>query len=67
MGGSSSQQRTDPPMSSIHAFPIEDMYTFEFSDSFQQDIGSFQEPPREESAIEVATSPPKTKKPTLGG
>ncbi|GJY77175.1 hypothetical protein Tco_0482291 [Tanacetum coccineum] len=66
MGGSSSQRRTDPPMSLIHAFPIEDMYTHEFSDSFQQNISSFQETAREDSPVEVVTSPPKTKKPTRG-
>nr|GEY32787.1 hypothetical protein [Tanacetum cinerariifolium] len=36
VGGSSSQQRTNPPMSPIHAFPIEDMYTPKFSDPFQE-------------------------------
>ncbi|GJY75575.1 hypothetical protein Tco_0480691 [Tanacetum coccineum] len=66
MGGSLSQRRTDPPMSPIHAFPIEDMYTPEFSDSFQQNTGSFQETAREDSPVEVATSPPKTKKQTKG-
>ncbi|GJR86513.1 hypothetical protein Tco_0210524 [Tanacetum coccineum] len=67
MGGSSSQRLTDLPMSPIHAFPIEDMYTPEFSDSFQQNTGSFHETAREDSPVEVATSPPKTKsKPTRG-
>nr|GEW24328.1 hypothetical protein [Tanacetum cinerariifolium] len=33
MGGSSTQRRTDPPMSSIHSFSIEEMYTPQFSDS----------------------------------
>ncbi|GJY29316.1 hypothetical protein Tco_0405083 [Tanacetum coccineum] len=66
MGGLSSQRRTDPPMSLIHAFPIEDMYTPEFSDSFQENTGSFQEPTREESPVEVATSPLKTKIPIRG-
>ncbi|GJS00514.1 glutathione S-transferase T3-like protein [Tanacetum coccineum] len=66
MGGSSSQRRTDPPMSPIHAFSIEDMYMPEFLDYFQENTGSFQEPVREESPVEVATSPPKTKKPTKG-
>nr|GEW34957.1 hypothetical protein [Tanacetum cinerariifolium] len=65
MGGSSSQRRTDLPMSLIHAFPFEEMYTPEFSDSFQQNTGSFQEPAGEDSLIEaVTTSPPKMKKPT---
>ncbi|GJR78085.1 hypothetical protein Tco_0148870 [Tanacetum coccineum] len=49
MGGSSSQRHTDPTMSPIHAFSIEDVYTPEFSDSFQQ--GSFQETAREDSPI----------------
>nr|GEW33105.1 hypothetical protein [Tanacetum cinerariifolium] len=61
MGGSSSQTCTDPPMSHIHAFSIEDMYTLEFLDFFQQNTGSFQETAREDSPDEVATSPPKTK------
>ncbi|GKE26896.1 glutathione S-transferase T3-like protein [Tanacetum coccineum] len=65
MDGSSSQRRTDPPMSSINAFPFEEMYTPEFLDSFQQNTGTFQEPAREDSPVEaVATSSPKTKKPT---
>ncbi|GJU10591.1 hypothetical protein Tco_1132987 [Tanacetum coccineum] len=65
MGGSSSQRCTDPPMSPIHAFSIEDMYTPQFSDSFQENTGYSQEPNRKESLVEaVATSPPKTKKPT---
>ncbi|GKB52562.1 retrovirus-related pol polyprotein from transposon TNT 1-94, partial [Tanacetum coccineum] len=66
MGGSSSQRRTNPPMSPIHAFPIEDMCTHEFSDSFQQNTSSFQETTREDSPVEVVTSPPKTKKPIRG-
>ncbi|GJX64051.1 hypothetical protein Tco_0298394 [Tanacetum coccineum] len=66
MGGSSSQRRTNPPMSPIHAFPIRDMYTPEFLDSFQQNTSSFQEIAREDSPVEVATSPPKMKKPTRG-
>ncbi|GKA35233.1 reverse transcriptase domain-containing protein [Tanacetum coccineum] len=67
MGGSSSQPRTDPPMSPIHAFPIKDMYTPEFSDSFQQNIGSIKEIAREDYPVEVASLPPKTKsKPTRG-
>ncbi|GKD43798.1 hypothetical protein Tco_1268443 [Tanacetum coccineum] len=67
MGGSSSQPHTEPPMSLIHAFPIEDMYSAKFSDSFQQNTDSFQETAREDSPIEVATPPPKSKsKPTRG-
>ncbi|GJY73146.1 hypothetical protein Tco_0477577 [Tanacetum coccineum] len=38
MGGSSSQLHTEQPMSLIHAFPIEDMYSPEFSDSFQNPV-----------------------------
>ncbi|GJU67846.1 hypothetical protein Tco_1254105 [Tanacetum coccineum] len=66
MCGSSSQRRTYPPMSPIHAFPIDDMYTPEFSGSFQQNsnTSSFQEIVREDSPVEVATSLPKMKKPT---
>nr|GEY31440.1 hypothetical protein [Tanacetum cinerariifolium] len=49
----------------IHAFSFEEMYTPEFSDSFQQNTGSFQELAREDSPVEVVvTSPSKTKKPT---
>ncbi|GJV26523.1 hypothetical protein Tco_1379218 [Tanacetum coccineum] len=66
VGGSSSQRHTDPPMSPTHAFPIEDMYTPEFSNSFQQNTGSFQETAHEDSPVEVVTSLPKTKKPTRG-
>nr|GEX59520.1 hypothetical protein [Tanacetum cinerariifolium] len=66
MGGSPSQRRTDPLMSPIHAFPIEDICTHEFSDSFQQNTGSFQETTREDSPVEVVTSPRKTKKTIRG-
>ncbi|GKE14115.1 hypothetical protein Tco_1421692 [Tanacetum coccineum] len=65
MGSSSSQRRTDPPMSLIHAFPVEEMYMPQFSDYFQENTSYSQEPNREESLVEaLATSPPKTKKPT---
>ncbi|GJR86751.1 hypothetical protein Tco_0210762 [Tanacetum coccineum] len=43
MGGSSSQPRTDPAMSPVNAFPIEELYTPEFSDSFQENTGYWQE------------------------
>ncbi|GJX02861.1 hypothetical protein Tco_0188777 [Tanacetum coccineum] len=58
MGGSSSQPHTEQPMSLIHAFPTEDMYTPEFSDSFQHTA-------REDSPVEVAAPPPKSK--PIGG
>ncbi|GKC70017.1 glutathione S-transferase T3-like protein [Tanacetum coccineum] len=67
MGGSSSQRRTNPPMSSIHAFSFEEMYSPEFSNTFQQNISSFQEPAREDSPVEaITTSPPTTKNSTRG-
>ncbi|GJY54109.1 hypothetical protein Tco_0445773 [Tanacetum coccineum] len=65
MGGSSSQRRTNPPMSPINAFLVEELYTPQFSDSFQKNTGYWQELNPHESLVEaVATSPPKTKKPT---
>ncbi|GJW88098.1 hypothetical protein Tco_0163438 [Tanacetum coccineum] len=60
MGDSSSKPHTEQPMSPIHIFPIEDMYTPEFSDSFQH-TDSFQETAREDSPVEVADPPPKSK------
>ncbi|GJV63533.1 RNA-directed DNA polymerase, eukaryota, reverse transcriptase zinc-binding domain protein [Tanacetum coccineum] len=60
MGILSSQPHTKQPMSPIHAFPIEDVYSPEFSDSFQH-TGSFQETAREDSPVEVATPPPNSK------
>ncbi|GKB31739.1 gamma-glutamyltranspeptidase 1 [Tanacetum coccineum] len=39
MGGSSSQPRTDPALSLINAFPVEELYTPEFLDSLQDNIG----------------------------
>nr|GEV03955.1 hypothetical protein [Tanacetum cinerariifolium] len=52
-------------MSLIHGFPFEELYTHDFSDSFQQTTGPREELPREDSFVEaVATSPLKTKKPT---
>ncbi|GJV24617.1 hypothetical protein Tco_1377312 [Tanacetum coccineum] len=65
MGGSSSQRRTDPAMSSINAFPVEELYSPQFLDSFQENTGYCQEPnPHESTVKQVATSPKKTKKPT---
>ncbi|GJY64510.1 RNA-directed DNA polymerase, eukaryota [Tanacetum coccineum] len=52
-------------MSPIYAFPIKDMYTPEFSDSFQQNIGSIKEIAREDSPVEVTSLPPKTKRSRL--
>nr|GEW61769.1 hypothetical protein [Tanacetum cinerariifolium] len=64
MGGSSSQRRTDPAMSPINAFPVEEFYTPECSDSFQENTGYWQESNPHESPIEqVATLPPKKKNP----
>ncbi|GJV90970.1 hypothetical protein Tco_1538783 [Tanacetum coccineum] len=59
----------EQPMSPIHAFPIEDMYSPGFSNSFQQNTGSFQETAHEDSPVEFAAPPPKSKskpKPTRG-
>ncbi|GJZ83188.1 hypothetical protein Tco_0648361 [Tanacetum coccineum] len=65
MGGSSSQRRTDPAMSPINAFSVEELYTPEFSNSFQENTGYWQELNPHESPVEqVATSPPKKKKPS---
>nr|GFC36317.1 hypothetical protein [Tanacetum cinerariifolium] len=51
-------------MSPIHAFPIEDMYSPKFSDSFQH-IDSFQHTARKDYPVEVSAPPPKSK-PTRG-
>ncbi|GJX71340.1 hypothetical protein Tco_0308511 [Tanacetum coccineum] len=52
-------------MSSINAFPVEELYSPHFSDPFQENIGYWQEPNTHESPVEqVVTSPKKTKKPT---
>ncbi|GJZ41248.1 hypothetical protein Tco_0588134 [Tanacetum coccineum] len=65
MGGSSSQPRTDPAMSLINAFLVEDLYTPEFSESLQENTGYWQEPNPHESPVEqVTTSPTQNKKPT---
>ncbi|GJT22364.1 ALP1-like protein [Tanacetum coccineum] len=65
MGGSLSQRRTDPVMSLINAFSIEELYTPEFSNSFQENTNYWQEPNPHESLFEqVVASPPKMKKPT---
>ncbi|GJZ12688.1 hypothetical protein Tco_0547918 [Tanacetum coccineum] len=64
MGGSSSQPHTRQPMSLIHAFPIEDMYSPKFSDSFQHN-GSFQHTAREDYLVEFV-APPLKAKPTRG-
>ncbi|GJX48329.1 hypothetical protein Tco_0273519 [Tanacetum coccineum] len=65
MGGSSSQPRTDPAMSPINEFPVEELYSPQFSDSFQENIGYWQEHTPHESPVEqVATSPTKKKKAT---
>ncbi|GKD68317.1 hypothetical protein Tco_1322407 [Tanacetum coccineum] len=64
MGGPSSQRRTDPAMSPINAFPVEELYSRQFLDSFQENIGYSQEPnPHEYLVEQVATSSPKKKKP----
>ncbi|GKC64686.1 glutathione S-transferase T3-like protein [Tanacetum coccineum] len=51
-------------MSPINAFSVEELYTLEFSDSFQENTGYWQEPnPHESSVEQVTTSPLKKKKP----
>ncbi|GJX15683.1 glutathione S-transferase T3-like protein [Tanacetum coccineum] len=65
MGGSSSQPRTDPPLSPINAFSLGDLYTPQLSDSFQENTGYWQQPNLDDSTVEqVATSPTKKKKAT---
>ncbi|GKD34787.1 hypothetical protein Tco_1250296 [Tanacetum coccineum] len=65
MGGSSSQPRTNPPRYPINAFPIEELYTPEFSESLQENTGYWQEPNTYEGVGEqVTTSPTKKKKAT---
>ncbi|GKB14818.1 hypothetical protein Tco_0848741 [Tanacetum coccineum] len=66
MGDSSSQPRTDPDMSPINAFPVEELYSPQFLDSFQDNTGYWKEPNPHESLVEqVATSPMKKKKVTV--
>ncbi|GJW49526.1 hypothetical protein Tco_0090877 [Tanacetum coccineum] len=57
MGGSSSQ-----PRSPINAFPIEELYTPEFSESLQENTGYWQQPGPYEATTQ--TSPTKKKKAT---
>ncbi|GJY86497.1 hypothetical protein Tco_0500523 [Tanacetum coccineum] len=65
MGGSSSQRRTNSTMSPINAFLVENLYTPEFSKSLQENTSYWQEPnPHEYPVEQVATSPPKKKRPT---
>ncbi|GKE08131.1 hypothetical protein Tco_1411682 [Tanacetum coccineum] len=65
MGGSSSQPRTDPPLSPINAFSLGDLYTPQLSDSFQENTSYWQEPNPDDCPVEqVATSPTKKKKAT---
>nr|GEU54447.1 hypothetical protein [Tanacetum cinerariifolium] len=60
MGGSSSQPRTEPAMSPIKAFSVEELYTPEFSDSLQGNTGYWQQPnPHEYPVEQVATTPKK--------
>ncbi|GJW18715.1 hypothetical protein Tco_0026151 [Tanacetum coccineum] len=65
MGGSSSQPRTDPALSPINAFLVEELYTPEFLNSLQDNTGYWQAPNPHESLVEqVAASPTKKKKAT---
>ncbi|GJU01879.1 hypothetical protein Tco_1112217 [Tanacetum coccineum] len=52
MGGSSSQPHTEQSMSFIHAFPTEDMYSPQYSYSYQNNAC-------EDYSVEVAAPPPK--------
>ncbi|GKD10107.1 hypothetical protein Tco_1189792 [Tanacetum coccineum] len=52
MGDSSSQPHTEQLMSLIYAFPTEDMYPPQYSDSFQH-TATFQHTVRENSPVEV--------------
>ncbi|GJX50619.1 hypothetical protein Tco_0277464 [Tanacetum coccineum] len=63
MGGPSSQPRTKPAMSPINAFQVEELYTPEFLDSFQENTGYWQQPEPHESPVEqVVTSPTRKNK-----
>ncbi|GJV15313.1 hypothetical protein Tco_1360636 [Tanacetum coccineum] len=65
MGGSSSQRHTYRAMSPINAFPVEELYSPQFSDSLQENTTYWLEPNPHEYPIEqVATLPTKTKRPT---
>nr|GEX00469.1 hypothetical protein [Tanacetum cinerariifolium] len=57
MGGLSSQRRTDPAMSSINAFSVEELYSPQFLDSFQENTGYWQEPNPHESQEYLKDSP----------
>ncbi|GJY03647.1 putative reverse transcriptase domain-containing protein [Tanacetum coccineum] len=62
MGGSSSQPCTDRVHSLINAFPLEELYTPDFSESLQKNTGFWQAPnPYEVPVEQVATSPTKKK------
>ncbi|GJU88525.1 hypothetical protein Tco_1300948 [Tanacetum coccineum] len=65
MGGSSSQPRTDRVRSPINAFPLEELYTPDFSESLQENTGFWQAlNPYKVSVEQVVTSPTKKKKAT---
>ncbi|GKE24373.1 hypothetical protein Tco_1435885 [Tanacetum coccineum] len=62
MGGSSSQPRMEPAMSPINAFPVEELYTLEFLNSFRENTGYWKQPnPHKYSIEQVSTSPTKKK------
>ncbi|GJR45580.1 hypothetical protein Tco_1313683 [Tanacetum coccineum] len=63
MGGSSSQPRTDPPRSPINAFPIEELYTPEFSESLQENTAYWHQP----NAYEAVGSEGSSKRHKLSG
>ncbi|GKD12647.1 hypothetical protein Tco_1197054 [Tanacetum coccineum] len=60
MGGSSSQPHTKQPMSLIHAFQTEVMYSPQYLTYFQH-ISSFQHTSRKESLVKVTAPPSKSK------
>ncbi|GJT68043.1 ALP1-like protein [Tanacetum coccineum] len=62
MDGSSSQPQSSQPRSPINSFPIEELYTPEFSESLQENTGYWQQPGPYEATTQ--TSPTKKKKAT---
>ncbi|GKE27188.1 hypothetical protein Tco_1442572 [Tanacetum coccineum] len=62
MGGSASQPRTDQVHSPINAFPLKELYTPDFLESLQENIGFWQAPnPYEVPVEQVGTSLTKKK------
>ncbi|GJU97031.1 hypothetical protein Tco_1326302 [Tanacetum coccineum] len=57
MGGSSSQPQSSQPRSPINAFPIEELYTPEFSESLQENTGYWQQPNPYEATTQEGSQP----------